>query len=207
MCIFGEKDLDFYINRFGLDNTAAYVRRQTGSPETPKNMAADVNGDQFNIKQLIEHIRSEDETERKITISQIPSLVLKSLRNNDKIIDQLLLVIYNLNTDSENHELLNAGNSTLIVRHLLRLYVDTIQDEKHELGQVNSLIGLVDLVHSSDLLVEIAYVLYKCSQSLEEGHDHTVAAIDQALGVIEDRATASLHPEALLMIHSIKAMR
>lgn len=190
-------ELNYYPGFFSHSSRESY----TG--QTHHIMSADINGDEFNIKRLIEHIRSDDEADRRITISQIPSLVLKSLKSNDKIIDQLLLVIYNLNTtDTENYEYLNAGNSTLIIRHLLRLYVDTI--DEHQQRQINSMIGLIDFVHSSDLLVELAYALYRCGQSLEDGDTES---IDRALRAIEDKATVGIHHEALLMINSIKAMR
>lgn len=154
------------------------------------------------IRRQIDNARSLDEAERKQTISQIPSLILESLRERNDILNQLLLVIYNLNTDSVKHELLNAGNRTTVIKELLRLYTETVQE--HEAKQIEALSKMVDFVQSPELLVELAYALHKCNNERSAEMSDT---IDGALSKIQDRATAILSPEALLMIHSIKATK
>lgn len=159
-------------------------------------------GGEANLRELVQNIRSDDETERKQTISQIPELILKSLQKKNDVLNQLLLVIYNLTTDSNYYETLNGSNSTLIVRHLLRLYTQTIQDHNHK--QIYALSELVQLVQSSELLAELAYVLHRCTDNLSKEDSE---AVEEALGSIQEKAAADLCPEALLMIHSIVAIK
>lgn len=165
-------------------------------------MEVESNEDEANIKSLIHNIRSTHDADRKLTISQIPFLILQALTERNNILNQLLLVIYNLTTETENYETLNASNRTLVIRHLLRLYTETIQDHQHE--QIDALAKIIDIVNSSELLVELAYVLHKCGGKLSKEDSEVVKA---ALGVIQEKAAANLNPEALLMIHSIIAIK
>jgi len=165
------------------------------------NSIAAFGGD-TKIKELIDNIRSPDETDRKQTITQIPTLLLESLRNGNQIADQILLLIYNLYADSENHETLNTSNRTIIVRHLLRLYIENIHEHQRE--QLDALANIIDFVHSSELLVELSYVLHKCSDNLGAQDSELV---EGALGAIQEKASSNLNFEALLMIHSIKAIK
>lgn len=159
-------------------------------------------GGEKHIRDLVNNIKSLDESERKTTILQIPELILKSLQHKNDILNQLLLVIYNLNTDSNYYETLNGNNRTIVLRHLLRLYTETIQDHGHK--QISALVKLVEFVQSSELLVEMAHVLHRCTSSLcKEDTD----LVEEALGVIQEKAAANLYPEALLMIHSIIAIK
>lgn len=163
---------------------------------------SEVSEDEANIKNLILNIRSAHEADRKLTISQIPFLILQSLTEKNDILNTLLLVIYNLNTETDNYETLNASNRTLVMRHLLRLYTETIQDHEHK--QIDSLVKIINLANSSELLVELAYVLHKCSGKLSK-EDSIV--VKEALEAIQEKAAANLNPEALLMIHSIIAIK
>lgn len=155
------------------------------------------------FKDLVHNVRSDNEDERKLTISQIPSLVLESLEHKNEVLDQLLLVIYNLNTDSESFEVLNLGNMTQVIRHLLRLYTETINEHKHE--QIDALTKISDFVHSSELLVELAYALNHCSECKISKED--LDLVVEALCSIKEKAAANLYSDALLMIHSIIAMK
>lgn len=155
------------------------------------------------FRHLLENIRSKDENERKQTISQIPILVLKSFEGKGGIINQLLLVIYNLNTEAENFETLNLGNRTQVVGHLLRLYSETITDHEHE--QIDSLVKIIQHIHSSELLIELAYALNQCHEAKITKEDKEL--VEEGLVEIKERATAKLFPDALLMIHSIIAMK
>lgn len=163
---------------------------------------SEVSEDEANIKNLILNIRSAHEADRKLTISQIPFLILQSLTEKNDILNTLLLVIYNLNTETDNYETLNASNRTLVMRHLLRLYTETIQDHEHK--QIDSLVKIINLANSSELLVELAYVLHKCGGKLSK-EDSIV--VKEALEAIQEKAAANLNPEALLMIHSIIAIK
>lgn len=163
---------------------------------------SEVSEDEANIKNLILNIRSAHEADRKLTISQIPFLILQSLTEKNDILNTLLLVIYNLNTETDNYETLNASNRTLVMRHLLRLYTETIQDHEHK--QIDSLVKIINLANSSELLVELAYVLHKCNGKLSKEDSKVVK---EAFEAIQEKAAASLNPEALLMIHSIIAIK
>lgn len=166
-------------------------------------MEVEVSENEANIKNLILNIRSAHEADRKLTISQIPFLIFRSLTEKNDILNTLLLVIYNLNTQTDYYETLNASNRTLVMRHLLRLYTETIQDHEHK--QIDSLVKIINLVNSSELLVELAYVLHKCSGNKLSKEDSEV--VEEAFGVIQEKAAANLNPEALLMIHSIIAIK
>lgn len=166
-------------------------------------MELETLGGEASIKNLIHNIRSIDETVRKSTISQIPNLILESLKQKSDILNQLLLVIYNLNTDSDNYEILNATSRTFVIRRLLRLYTETIQEHSHD--QIDALIQIIDFVHSSELLVEVAYALHKCDD--KELDKEYVDKVEAALSQIRDKAAANLYSEALLMIHSIIATK
>lgn len=155
-------------------------------------------GGEANLKNLIVNIRSDDDDERKQTISQIPSLILESLKQKSDILNQLLLVIYNLNTESDNFEILNTSNRTLVLRHLLRLYTETI--EEHQRTQIDALTRIIDFAHSSELLVELTYALHKCTENLGK---EDIDKVEEALSVIQEKAAANLYSEALLMIYSI----
>lgn len=167
-------------------------------------MELETIGGEEAIKSLIANIRSVNETERKLTISQIPSLILESLKLKNDILNQLILVIYNLNTDLENYETLNASNRTLIIRKLLRLYTETFQDQNHHHQQIEALTKIINFTHSSELLVELAYALHKCSFKLNNEDSNLVK---EALEIIQEKAAANLHLDALLMIHSILAIK
>lgn len=159
-------------------------------------------GGEVEIRNLISSSQSEDEEERKRAISKIPRLILQFSKSEDDILNQLLLVIYNLNTHSDPYEDLTASNRVPVFRQLLRLYTDSIKDHDHE--QIDALTQLIDLVYSSDLLVELAYALNQCKSDLG-GKDTEM--IDEAFESIREKAAVNLYPEALLMIHSILAMK
>lgn len=176
------------------------------------------NGDDYkdSLKDILNDIRSEDEQDRAKAIIRIPSLILKSIEFKDELLNQFLLVIYNLNTDEDNYEAINSSNRVTVIRHLLRLYTETIQDHKKE--QIDALVRLID--HSSyspELLIELAYVLYNCSQSITSSGDRhgTESAkiksinsqIDGALNVIKEKASENLYSDTLLMIYSIFALQ
>lgn len=159
----------------------------------------DNDGNLSLFKDLVNHIRSADEEERKLTIMRIPELILQSLEHKNEIVNQILLVIHNLNTDSDIYENLTLGNRTNIIRHLLRLYADTIKDHQRE--QIDALVKLIDHANSSQLLIELANVLNNCgNHESKEINDK----VEEAFNAIRDRAAANLYPDALLMLHSIR---
>lgn len=167
-------------------------------------MELETIGGEEAIKSLLSNIRSVNEEERKLTMSQIPNLILESLKLKNDILNQLILVIYNLNTDLDIYETLNASNRTLVIRKLLRLYTETFQDQDHHHKQVEALTKIIDFAHSSELLVELAYALHKCNVNLSKEDSELV---EEALATIQEKAAANLHLEALLMIHSILAIK
>jgi hypothetical protein len=151
------------------------------------------------FKDLVEHIRSSDEEERKLTIMRIPELILQSLEHKNDVLNQLLLVIYNLTTDSDIYENLTIGNRTNIIRHLLRLYTDNIKD--HQTEQIDALVKLINHANSSQLLIELANVLYNCgNHESKEVNDK----VEEAFNDMRNRAAANLYPDALLMLHSMR---
>ena len=151
----------------------------------------------------MDSIRSENETDQRGAISQIPKLILNSLQHRHEVLNHLLLVLYNLNTNSEKYEVLNAVSRTQVFRHLLRLYTESIRE--HQDDQLDALTKLVDLIHCSDLLIELAYALHKCSETSTS--KKFTDAVNEALESIREKASANLHTEALLMVHSIIAMK
>lgn len=167
------------------------------------------------LKDLIENIRSDDEQERVKTIALIPNLILQSINEKNGILNQLLLVIYNLNTDDDNFETLNLGNRTTVIRYLLRLYAETIKDHKRE--QIDALIKLTKhAYHSSELLIELANALYHCDLSTlrRKGSKEDISKtneinrmIGDALQSIKERASENLYSDSLLMIYSIMELR
>lgn len=161
--------------------------------------AGDSTADMSVMKDLIDHIRSSDDEEKKLTIMRIPGLILQSLESTNYILNQLLLVIYNLSTDSEIYEKFTIGNRNNINRHLLRLYADTIKE--HQPDQIDALVKLIDHANSSQMLIELANVLNNCGNS---NNKEINDIIDDAFNAIKDRAAANLYPDALLMLHSIR---
>lgn len=123
------------------------------------------------------------------------------------LLDQILLLIYNLNSpdDEEKFKKLKANNRIFIIRHLLRLYLKSVK--LHSYKQLKSLHELITLSHHSpELLVELAHVIHGCSKNLTDP-DNTKPLIDEALDKILYCARVGLYPDALLMIHSIYAIR
>lgn len=155
------------------------------------------------LRRLVNNFRSVDGAVRKQTITRIPNLVLESFVQKNEILDQLLLLMYNLETDSDNFESLNASNRTLVLRHLLRLYIETVDDHQH--SQIDALKKTIDQVNSSELLVELAHTLHRCSSNKLSKIDKEL--IEEGLENIREKATNYLYPEALLMIHSILEMK
>lgn len=159
----------------------------------------DDDGNLSLFKNLVDHIRSADEEERKLTIMRIPELILQALEQKNDILNQILLVIYNLSTDSNIYENLTLGNRTNIIRHLLRLYADTIKDHQRE--QIDALVKLINHANSSQMIIELANVLYNCgNHESKEVND----MVDEAFNAMRDRAAANLYPDALLMLHSMR---
>lgn len=164
------------------------------------------------IKNLIQNFRSNDEKDKNKAISQIPRLLSLCQQTSNTVLDQLILVIYNLATSNpEKHERLNARNRDTIFKHLLRLYAESPcqnqynddDDDHNGSEQLNFLSNLIKYSESSELLVEVAHVLYRY---LEVGtSDKTSELVHQALQTIFEKATINLQPEVLLMIHSIWA--
>lgn len=169
----------------------------TNSSEEIENLSS--------YKELIKLIRSTDEDERRLSIKSIPNLVLAFFEDKNELIKQILLLIYNLNVDSDIFESLTLSNSSAIIRRLLRIYMETVRGEyKHE--QVEALVKLIQYSDTSELLIELTNVLYHClnnKQLSEEDNDN----IQDALDHIKDKAAANMYPEALLMIHSIMAIK
>lgn len=123
------------------------------------------------------------------------------------LLDQLLLLIYNLNTpdDEEKFKSLKANNRILILRHLLRLYLREVESHSHK--QLEFLRQIINLSqYSPELLIELANVLHVCSKKLADPKK-TQPLIDEALDNILSSARTGLYPDALLMIYSIYAIR
>lgn len=161
-----------------------------------------------NIRELINNFRSNDQAIKKLTLSQIPALIHQSLESKNDILNQLFLVIYNVTidqqADQQGFEVLNETNRISIFRHLLRLYTTCIDEHQHK--QIESLIKIIDFAQtSSELLTELAHVLHKCTTNLTSKED--LLLIEEALGCIQEKAASNLHSEALLMIHSIIAIK
>ena len=95
-------------------------------------------------------------------------------------------------------------NRTPIFRSLLRLYSETIHN--HERDQVDALVGLIDHVaHIPELLIELSNVIYHCG--LSQSTNSAAKEVDDALELIKEKASENLSSDALLMIHSIMALR
>lgn len=188
-----------------IDNYFAKMSRLTIScPNHSENEPVENShvGDNICSSCLMRNIRSQEESKRKLTISEIPFLILESFEQRSESLDQLLLVIYNLNTETENYEYLNASNRIFVIRNLLRLYSKTIHE--HQNKQILALTKIINCVHSSELLVELAIVLHECNGKIAQEDGESV---DEALGILQEKAAASLYPEALLKIHSIMAIK
>lgn len=128
-----------------------------------------------------------------MVISEIPLLLSRSLEEKNEVLDELLLLIYNLHTDCNFYEILNSSNRVIIFRHLLRLYSKTINDHQHD--QIEALKRIANLVQSPKLLVELAYTLHKC-----KGEDSKT--VEEGLDIIREKAVAGMYSDVLLMIHS-----
>jgi len=153
-------------------------------------------------RELIENIRSDKDDDRNKTIEQIPTLLLDSVNKKDDILNQLLLVIYNLHTDMDNFERLNMENRTVIIRYLLRLYTETINEHKPD--QIDALVKLIEhYSHSPQLLIEIANTLHHCDQP--EGNNNHL--IEKGLNLIKEKASEYLYNDTLLMVYSILSIR
>lgn len=163
------------------------------------NLHGKMDPNEAEIRKFISSSQSDDEEERKRVISKIPVLILQFLKTEDKILNQLLLVIYNLNTSHDPYEYLTASNRIPIFRHLLRLYTDTVKD--HEQTQIDALSEIIDLVYSSEILVELAYALKQCKIDLG---DKGTAKIEEAFENIREKSSVNLYSEALLVIYDIR---
>lgn len=159
--------------------------------------------DEDQLKKLIGDIRSSNESQRRSAINHIPNIILKYLKEKDNILDQCLLLIYNLNTDSENYEMINSKNRVQIITQLLKLYVDTIPE--YGRSQIEALRQIVDYAQSSRLLMELAYILHKCNSILSDEQEKEI--VEKALNAIQDKASLNLYTDTLLMVHSIKAIK
>lgn len=159
--------------------------------------------DEDQLKKLIGDIRSSNESERRSAINHIPNIILKYLKEKDNILDQCLLLIYNLNTNSENYEMINSKNRVQIITQLLRLYVDTIPE--YGRSQIEALRQIVDYAQSSKFLMELAYILHKCNSILSDEQEKEI--VEKALNAIQDKASLNLYTDTLLMVHSIKAIK
>lgn len=154
------------------------------------------------VRKLIEDVRSEDETSRRMTISQIPNLILKSFEQRFDILNQLLLMIYNLNCDSaEGYEYFNENTKIPIIRSLFKLYTSNVNH--HEYEQIQAFRDVIKHVQwSSEILVELVYVLHKCYGNTSK---ENTSIIDETLEDIEEKASANLFSQVLLIIHTIKS--
>lgn len=185
---------------FALARVCNQINVPTNFNLVPRDLTLyTIVADMSSLKELLDLIRSDDDDEKKLTINKIPELILKSTQRTDHTIDQLLLVIYNLNTDSELQEKLTIGNRDNIYRFLLRLYVDTIKD--HQPEQIKALVKLIDHANSSQMLIELANVFNNCGHG---NNKETNDIIDDAFNALKDRAAVNLYPDALLMLHSIQ---
>lgn len=168
-------------------------------------------------KELVNQIRGE-EPGRREPVLQIPQFLALSGKqkqspqiNGDtdatgisqKLLDQLLLLLYNLNTPKEKFERLNANNRILIIRHLLRLYVQSNDSHSHQ-----QMLDLKEFVryskHSPELLIELAHTFHQCRNRLAEP-EKTKIVLDEAMDSIFRISRIALYSDVLLMIISIKA--
>lgn len=157
--------------------------------------------DDNETKSLLDSIRSQDEADKSRAIAQIPHLLSLSMQSTNAVLDQFILLIYNLNTNLEKYERLNARNRTIVFRQLLALYAESTSEHQHK--QLAALSRMVDLSNSSELLVEIANVLYRSLANLHNKEDDKI--VKQAFEAIQVKATINLYSETLLIIHSIWA--
>lgn len=160
--------------------------------------------DETTIKILLEAIRSNDDVRKKQALSFIPMIILHSLSSKKEIMEQLLLVIYNLNTSEDNFEYINIGNRPIVYRHLLRLFREKIQ--AYNDSHVDALAKIVKQVDTPELLTELAYAIFRCSDSTDTDL-HVKEIVLNAFREIQEKANAKLYPDVLLMIHSINALK
>lgn len=144
-----------------------------------------------NIKSLIESIRSKDDVSKRAAIDNIPSIISNYLKGDNQILEQIILLMYNLNTDSENYEILNFNNRTTVLKHLLRLF----SEQNFDVSQIDALRELIHQTKSPELSIEIANVLLKSNSK-----DSQTAISD-----ILEQAVVNLDLSTLLMIYSIQA--
>lgn len=157
------------------------------------------------VKSLIKDIRSTDEKEKHKALLQIPILLSLSVQTSNSLYDQLILIIYNLATnDSEKYERLNARNRNSVFRQLLKLYANLQpSSDCRKPDRLMSLTNLIKHSHSSEVLIEVANVLYRCLEANIDHEDN--GAVHEALDLIFEKASISLQPEVILMIHSVWA--
>lgn len=190
---------------------------------------------------LLDQFRSQDQQKKLHALAKIPQIILLSLemnkkllseptdleRENQLLLDQLLLLIYNLNTTEidEKFELINATNRIIILRFLLKIYKQTLEneseleeanqreqqhqrekqqeeEEEEEKGaQILALEKIVPLVQTSpELLIELAHLFHILCNKREDSKK----TCRQALDLIRDKASAQLFSDVLLMIYSIE---
>lgn len=146
-------------------------------------------------KHLLKHARSNDEKLLTFTMIFVPSLVSVSLISRDDVVDQLLLVIYNLG-GHDPIETICAKNKMNILRQILVVYSEHMSKIPSQyiiyICKLCSKI-LVGVPLSSKFLVELTHCLYNCIQ--RGNRDLAQVAIND----IHDKASTCLYSDVLLV--------